>query len=111
MCKLKCMGGLGFKDLKIFNLALLGKQIWRMLKSENSLLAKVYKAKYHPNSSILEARLGLQHSFAWRSLWSSKSLILNGMVWRVGNGERIKIRDDPWLLNGKKQIYFFYFGS
>ena len=46
-------GGLGFKDLKAFNKALLGKQIWRILTKPNLLVSKVLKAKYFLKESIL----------------------------------------------------------
>ncbi|XP_019199079.1 PREDICTED: uncharacterized protein LOC109192832 [Ipomoea nil] len=53
----KKYGGLGFKDLRAFNLAMLGKQGWRFLNNPQSLVAKVYKARYYPNSDFLNAPL------------------------------------------------------
>jgi hypothetical protein len=54
----KKSGGLGFREFACFNKALLAKQIWRMWKTPESLIAKIIKAKYHPECSILEAPLG-----------------------------------------------------
>jgi len=53
MCAPKKFGGLGFKDLKAFNLAMLGKQAWPFLISPHSLVARIYKARYFPKSSFI----------------------------------------------------------
>lgn len=54
----KGKGGLGFRDLESFNLALLVKQGWRFLKSLESLAAVVFKEKYFRHSNLMEAKLG-----------------------------------------------------
>ena len=38
LCESKECGGMGFKELKYFNLALLAKQGWRLQIGHNSLL-------------------------------------------------------------------------
>lgn len=50
----KDKGGLEFRDLVIFNKALLAKQLWRLLKNPNSLVAQIFKAKYLPHGTVLE---------------------------------------------------------
>lgn len=60
-------GGLGFRDLEWFNMALLAKQGWRLLENPDRLASKILKEKYHPHGTFLEATLGRQPSYVWRS--------------------------------------------
>lgn len=46
LCKPKEMGGLNFRDLELFNQAMLAKQDWRMLSNPGSTVAQVLKGKY-----------------------------------------------------------------
>ncbi|KAH1129370.1 hypothetical protein J1N35_000748 [Gossypium stocksii] len=97
LCKPKCAGGMGFIDLFLFNQALLAKQVWRILSQPDCLLSRVLKARYFPTIDILSAKVGSYPSFTWRSLCSARELIVDGIVWCIGNGERINIWNDPWL--------------
>jgi hypothetical protein len=98
MGRSKAVGGLGFRDLVMFNKALLAKQGWRLLQDPSSLLASILKAKHFPNSNFLGAKLGSRPSFAWRSLFNAHDLLLQGIMWRVGDGTSINIWGDKWLL-------------
>lgn len=67
-------GGLNFRNLRTFNLAMVSKQTWRILQNPSSLVARVFKAKYYPNCSILSAKKGGTHpssGVAWLRHWRS----------------------------------------
>jgi hypothetical protein len=90
-------GGLGFRDLHLFNLATLSRQAWRLLTYPNSLCGQVLKAKYFPQSDILHCTYQDKMSYAWRSILKGLELLKEGLIWCIGNGERVRIWDDPWL--------------
>lgn len=54
----KSKGGLGFRNLHGFNIALLGKHIWNFTQNPNSLVTRVFKERYFPNSHVLQANRG-----------------------------------------------------
>ena len=56
MTKSKSEGGMGFKDLIVFNNALLAKQGWRLLQQKEALWARVLKGLYFPHCSFLDAK-------------------------------------------------------
>ncbi|KAF5470770.1 hypothetical protein F2P56_011261 [Juglans regia] len=93
----KEMGGLGFRDLRSFNLALLSKQGWRILQNPNSLVGRILKQKYFSKEGLLEAKVGSGPSFAWRGIHAGLSLLKEGLIWRVGNGQHVNIWSAKWL--------------
>ena len=85
MCEPKAEGGMGFKELSLFNDALLAKQTWRLLHNKDSLFYRVFKSKFFPNYSILEAKEGHGGSYAWRSILVGKEVIWRGAkCWKWG---------------------------
>ena len=97
MCTPKECGGMGFRDLKAFNLALLAKQGWRLQTCTNSLFYYVFRAKYFPHGDFLSASLGTKPSHAWRSIFSTQQIVKKGSRWRIGNGEKVRVWGDRWL--------------
>jgi hypothetical protein len=93
----KTKGGLGFWDLVIFNKALLAKQGWRLMQDPDLVAGKILKAKYFPQTSFLEAKLGSKPSYVWRSIFNARGLLVEGLQWRVGDGRSIKIWGEKWL--------------
>jgi hypothetical protein len=83
--------GLGFKDIELFNLALLAHQAWRLLKDPDSLSARVLKAVYYPDSDILEVDFGSSPSRVWRAVVDGVGVLQQGLIRRIVTGDLTKI--------------------
>lgn len=92
-------GGLNFRRIHGFNLALLGKKAWCFLTNLESLVARVYKAKHFPSTNVLAASIDQNPNFIWRSITTVIHLVSLGCIWRVGNGRSISVWSEPWLSN------------
>jgi exonuclease III len=97
LCRAKKEGGLGFRNLHRFNIALLAKQGWRLLDSPHTLFSRVFKAKYFPSTSFLHAKPGHKPSFLWSSILAAQNLLRSNTQWTVGNGRSIGVWTDHWL--------------
>ena len=99
LSKPKKQGGMGFQDIRNFNLAMLAKRGWRLLQHEESLVHKCFKAKYFPRCSFLDAGDVPNSSYVWKSMLAAQSILKQGCCWRVGNGSEIRVLKDKWLPN------------
>lgn len=80
----KDAGGMRFRNFREFNLAMLGKQCWRMLTNPDSLVSRLYKARYFADSDFFVSSLGNNPNFIWRSILAAKEMLLKGVRWRIG---------------------------
>ncbi|KAL5537727.1 hypothetical protein UlMin_043927 [Ulmus minor] len=97
LCVHKADGGMGFRDLRLFNRALLAKQAWRIHTSPTSLVSRVLQGLYFHKSSFLEAKVNSSSSFVWRSIVWGRGLFLQGSRRKIGSGEDTFIYHDGWL--------------
>ena len=96
----KNFGGMGFKDLTSFNVAMLGKQGWRFQTDSSSLVCRLFKARYFPNSDFIGSKIGHNPSYVWRSTFSAKIVVKQGARWRIDSGVNIPFLGAPWLKDG-----------
>lgn len=90
-------GGLGFLELHDFNIALLAKQLWRLIQFPNSLLARVLRGRYYNRSSPLEERKVYSPSYGWRSIMAARPLLISGLRKTIGAGQNTCVWTEPWI--------------
>lgn len=95
---------MGFRDLKLFNLAMLGKQGWRLMTRPESLCARVLKGRYYHDSEFMECTRRKRSSTTWRAIMDGREALKTGLIRRIGDGSNTKVWGDRWIpqhLGGK----------
>ncbi|MCI16424.1 ribonuclease H protein, partial [Trifolium medium] len=105
VCRPKCEGGLGVRDLKWFNMSLLAKWRWRLLGEDDLLWKKVLDARYGDVARpILTIGRGNNFSLWWKDLVGLG--VERGLVgdWthdvfikKLGNGGSTRFWLDHWI--------------
>ena len=67
------------------------------MKFPDSLVARVLKTRYFQHKDFLNAKLGSNPSFIWRSILWGPQIIHAGSRWRIGNGQQIEIHKATWI--------------
>ncbi|GAU27776.1 hypothetical protein TSUD_215870 [Trifolium subterraneum] len=105
ICLPKNRGGLGVKNLELFNIALLSKWKWRLLDEGDTIWAGLLRFRYgHLSTKILTgetSQIGAKDSIWWRDIMSIGKSI-NGLWFNsnvrccVGNGNNIGFWKFKW---------------
>lgn len=53
--------------------------------------------RYYPKVNFLDVDIGHNLNYIWRSIWSSRVLIKEGLRWSIGDGTQISFWTDHWL--------------
>ncbi|GJN09523.1 hypothetical protein PR202_ga27538 [Eleusine coracana subsp. coracana] len=92
-------GGMDFRDLPLFNKALLGKQGWRLMEQPGSLYARVLKGRYYHDGDFLTATRKKHASHTWRAIMKGREVLHEGLIRRLGDGRGTNIWNDRWITN------------
>ncbi|XP_048594891.1 uncharacterized protein LOC106358645 [Brassica napus] len=90
-------GGIGFRMIHEFNLALLAKQLWRLLQIPDSLVVRVLKGRYYRLSSPLRVDTATNPSYVWTSIIAARKLLLLGIRQKIHSGYEVKVWEDSWM--------------
>ena len=91
------MGSLGIKKFSYINQAMVSKQYWRMQNNPNSLMARTFKTKYFPRTSIREYKPKPHHSWIWKNITETQFAPLHQGHWLIGNGHQILVSHLDWF--------------
>jgi hypothetical protein len=75
MCIPKSQGGIGICDTMLFNLAMLGKQGWRLMTTPGSLCGWVLKGNYYHNGDFMSATKKKHASHTWRAILAGRKVL------------------------------------
>ena len=94
----KANGGMGFRDLRLFNHAMFAKQGWRLMHDQNSLFFKCFKARYFPRCHFLDSAVS-QHFLCMEKYYVCHANFEKQVLLESGNGESIEVLLDKWIPN------------
>lgn len=95
--KPKVCGGLSFKDLILFNQALLTKQAWHILMFLNNLSSRLLQAKYLRKATFLGTSTKARAFMVWKGIIWGQQLSQKGLRMRIGYGRTTYIATYPWI--------------
>ena len=96
VCRPREKGGLGIKNLKFFNIALLCKWWWR-LENEDGLWQELVRAKYGIKKDIWSVKFKQNDSPVWKDLQKVKKYYIQGRKMIVIGGNETNFWHDAWL--------------
>nr|KYP60964.1 Putative ribonuclease H protein At1g65750 family [Cajanus cajan] len=93
VCQSKKQGGLGVKDIEMFNDALLGKWRWGLFHQHQSLWSRILNSKYDGWRNLQDGKPNPASSIWWKDInnWFDQ-----GIEWIIGQGEHTRFWLDPW---------------
>lgn len=56
------------------------------------------KSIYFPHGNIPGAGVKNQGSWGWHSILEGRAVLQKGAFWLIGNGQDVRVWDDPWCL-------------
>lgn len=97
VCKPREFGGLGLRQARDFNDALLAKLAWQMHTMPDKLWVKAMRSKYVKQGDFATAQVPVNASWEWKSIVRGREIIEANVGWRVGNGRSINFWTDRWI--------------
>ena len=97
ICSPKDEGGLGFRRMHDFNLALIAKLDWKLLSNTDCLWVNQLQNKYIKYGDFLSSPLSSTTSWLWKGIQKIKPIIFTGACLRVSRSSSSPIWSSNWV--------------
>lgn len=84
-------------EILTFNQSIACSEASGVITNPHTKALRTLKAKYFPNGSLVDTSFGGNASPGWRAIEYGLELIKKGYIWRIGNGQSVRIWRDPWI--------------
>ncbi|GKC39248.1 RNA-directed DNA polymerase, eukaryota [Tanacetum coccineum] len=91
VCKPKDQGGLGLKNLGIWNEVLMVKHLWNVASKKDTLWVKWISVEILKGWSIWEAQSESNCSVGWKNILSLRDKVKSHIWWKIGNGRSVNV--------------------
>jgi hypothetical protein len=97
LCKPKSLGGLGFRQARTLNDAMLAKLTWMVVSKRKNPCMEALRSKYKVSEDWLRNEPVKYASHSWKAIERLKGLISKGACFLVGDGKSIDVWKEPWV--------------
>ncbi|GJW95770.1 RNA-directed DNA polymerase, eukaryota, reverse transcriptase zinc-binding domain protein [Tanacetum coccineum] len=96
ICRPRSQGGLGLKDLSIWNKAIITKHLWQVAMEKESLWVKWISTEKLKGRSVWVINEEANDSWRWKNILKLKNEVRDHIVMKIGSGEKTKVIYDNW---------------
>ena len=98
VCTLLASGGLGIRNLRTFNVALLGKWLWRFGQERDALWCQVIEVKYDCDwSGWCSSSSFAPHGVSfWKNIRRGWHSLSRFFLYEIGDGSKVQFWVDSW---------------
>lgn len=100
ICKPKDQGGLGIKDLQLWNEVLIMKHLWNIAAKKDTLWVKWINIEKLKGRNIWDVTEENNNSMGWNNILKLREKMRKHVVYKLGNGKSVSAWYDKWSIEG-----------